>query len=661
MNEFRKRAPLLAAALLAAAAGCAAPETRPRTSQTFPPSAPPKAPVERPAPPKAPPEAAPAPPVKAVDIAGHFRRGDYRKVVEEFDILLQRYPSHLKGADDLYYLGMSHYYLEEDDYALKSFLEFQYRFPGDPRAGKMLLVTAKVFRRMDRLDRALDTLRQAVHLSRDPEVRRLAREEKADILAGEGKYLQGLTVLDEAYGEAGPADRAHLIIRIEQLLDLMPVETIAQSVIAGDYHFPADLAEEVYTRRRIVPVPVEEPPPEKRAVPWQEMPLGRRADPMPPPEEDVRPVRKVGLLVPASGRLEPFGARVRRGVALALETHGAPPFPYRVEVVEIDEEEDLEGLAPLLSDENLEVLIGPLTSSTVERIVLAAEENGLAVFSPTASSSRLAGISPNFFRNCLTLEEYGAGLARFGVEVLGVRTFVVLVPDDSYGHRYAEIFGGELEKLGGSVLAVESYDDELTDYAKPIGTLKKAIGMPDPLPEPVKGREAEFEPYVMPFDGIFLPGSAEEVGLIVPQLSFHDIDVRQLAVLGVNGLNTPVFPERGEDFAEGAFFIDSFFAGGPDPAVQSFVTRYREVYGEEPGTFVAQAYDAATLIIGLMGQGVAGRGAMLAALGSVADFPGVTGPTTLYPGGYVVRPPRFGTVFKRHLISVGRWESGELP
>jgi TolA-binding protein len=161
MKEFRKRAPLLAAILLAAAAGCAAPEPRPRTSQTFPPPAPKKAPVERPAPlpapPEARPEAAPVPPAAAGDIAGHFRKGDYRQVVEEFEMLLQRYPSHLKGADDLYYLGMSHYYLEEDDYALKSFLEFQYRFPGDPRAGKLLLVTAKVFRRMDRNDRALDT------------------------------------------------------------------------------------------------------------------------------------------------------------------------------------------------------------------------------------------------------------------------------------------------------------------------------------------------------------------------------------------------------------------------------------------------------------------------------------------------------------------------
>ena len=97
------------------------------------------------------------------------------------------------------------------------------------------------------------------------------------------------------------------------------------------------------------------------------------------------------------------------------------------------------------------------------------------------------------------------------------------------------------------------------------------------------------------------------------------------------------------------------------PNVQTFVRRYREAWGEEPGTFAAQAYDAASMVVELMRAGVRGRGAMLSALGGVSDFPGVTGPTTLYPGGYLYRPPRFGTVFRGHLVSVGVAGEGDLP
>jgi ABC-type branched-subunit amino acid transport system substrate-binding protein len=370
-------------------------------------------------------------------------------------------------------------------------------------------------------------------------------------------------------------------------------------------------------------------------------------------EDDRRPRIRIGVMVPASGRLETFGREVRQGAALALETLAAPPFPFRIEAVPIDERDGdgaLVALKEALAAEDIVVLIGPLASNTVERIMGEAERSSLAVFSPTACSPRLAGGSLNFFRNCLTLEKFGAELAEFAVEVLGVRTFVTFAPDDAYGLRYGEIFQEEVARLGGAVLALESYDRSLTDFAKPIQALKKTIGMPDPLPEPVEGKEEES--YRLPFDGIFLPGYAEQVGLVVPQLAFHEIDVRHLTVLGANGLNSPRFPETGEEFAEGAFFIDGFFAGSPREQVRRFTALYREEYGEDPGTFAVQAYDAVAIVLDQLRRGAVTRKGMLSALEGVHAFPGVAGPTTLHPGGWVEREPFFGMVFKGHLVSV---------
>jgi hypothetical protein len=57
---------------------------------------------------------------------------------------------------------------------------------------------------------------------------------------------------------------------------------------------------------------------------------------------------------------------------------------------------------------------------------------------------------------------------------------------------------------------------------------------------------------------------------------------------------------------------------------------------------------------------------MLSALEGVHAFPGVAGPTTLHPGGWVERDPFFGMVFKGHLVSVsaapreGSGDSGVL-
>jgi branched-chain amino acid transport system substrate-binding protein len=375
------------------------------------------------------------------------------------------------------------------------------------------------------------------------------------------------------------------------------------------------------------------------------------------PDGEPRPLVKIGLLAPSTGRLESYGREVIRGAELLLENESGEGLPFRVEAVRIEEgagsDEELL-LEEAIRTEEILVLIGPLLSSTVERVLPVAERYSLGVISPTASSPRLNGVSPNFFRNCLTLEELGRALADLAVGVLGLKSFVIFTPDDTYGFHYADLFQREVTRRGGEVLALQAYDVELTDFAKPIKALKKKAGVPD-LPEEKnvrKGAAGVGEEYELPFEAVFLPGSAEEAGLILPQFSFHDMDVRRLAVFGGSGLNTPRFPEVGEEFAEGAIFTDGFFAGSPRPEIQLFVQRYRRKYGEDPGTFAAQAYDAAAIVLEALRAGADTRENMLSALADLKEFPGVAGKTTLIPGGLLERDPFFGTVARGHLVSL---------
>jgi ABC-type branched-subunit amino acid transport system substrate-binding protein len=184
----------------------------------------------------------------------------------------------------------------------------------------------------------------------------------------------------------------------------------------------------------------------------------------------------------------------------------------------------------------------------------------------------------------------------------------------------------------------------LTDFSKPIRAFKKEAGIGRAHTE--NGRT------YLPFEALFLPGYAEQVGLIVPQLVFHDIDTKRLTILGGSELNTPRFPEIGERYADGVFFADGFFAGNPRLEVQRFVALFRRVYGEDPGTFAAQAYDAAAIVADILRRGEDTREGLLRALGEVIAFQGVTGSTSLVPGGYSGKRPFFGTVEKGRLIAV---------
>ena len=170
-------------------------------------------------------------------------------MVDEFDALRRNSPTYVKGSDELYYLGMAAFNLHRNNLALRALLEFQHRFAHDIRNPEVILATVKVYRRLGRDDLALDLLRQIAYLTVKSDLLLRAREERADILAGRGEYLESLSVLDEAYRKAGPGEREQLLTRIRELLAVMPQDMIRRSVFSGDYAFPREEARIIYQKR----------------------------------------------------------------------------------------------------------------------------------------------------------------------------------------------------------------------------------------------------------------------------------------------------------------------------------------------------------------------------------------------------------------------------
>ena len=68
-------------------------------------------------------------------------------------------------------------------------------------------------------------------------------------------------------------------------------------------------------------------------------------------------------------------------------------------------------------------------------------------------------------------------------------------------------------------------------------------------------------------------------------------------ILGADGLCNVALIEIGEEAVEGTYATSGFYPDDPTPAVQNFVTAYKEKHGEDPDMFAAQAYDAARIVI----------------------------------------------------------------
>ncbi len=124
------------------------------------------------------------------------------------------------------------------------------------------------------------------------------------------------------------------------------------------------------------------------------------------------------------------------------------------------------------------------------------------------------------------------------------------------------------------------------------------------------------------------------MSLIAGQIRFY---AAKVGLLGTNGMDTPELFSIDARAVEEAIFADSFFADSPDPAVRNFVERYRKHFQQPPTAFAAQAYEATRLVLdGILKGATTGR-ALRESIKNVKNAPGLIGPLTMNPAGYLER------------------------
>ena len=128
-------------------------------------------------------------------------------------------------------------------------------------------------------------------------------------------------------------------------------------------------------------------------------------------------------------------------------------------------------------------------------------------------------------------------------------------------------------------------------------------------------------PNPLGLQAVYLPASAEDVALAVPDMQFFDLDI---PLLGSDQWDRP---ELSDHLAEldGAVFTAAYWADSPDAAVQRFDAAYRRAYAAKPDVLAAQAYDAAGLMASAIFSGVSDRASLRAWLTHVDGYDGAGG------------------------------------
>ncbi|MBP6774541.1 MAG: ABC transporter substrate-binding protein [Gemmatimonadaceae bacterium] len=262
----------------------------------------------------------------------------------------------------------------------------------------------------------------------------------------------------------------------------------------------------------------------------------------------------------------------------------------------------------LREDPSVIAVVGhPESGHTIEAVPVYADaehagRNAVVAISPTASSPRLSGISPWFFRVAPSDNEAARYVARWVLDSLKSRRAAVIYRNDSYGRDWSTTFADSFIKAGASVVSRDPYLAGMTEwdaYAQLLARLKP--------------------------DVLLFPGDADDAVELLRALREAKVSLTFIGGDGTEGM-------RDTDVAAGAHYV-AFFQ--PDHVSsddgKTFVRKYTEKFSREPDMFAAMSYDAAWVIGKTVSRGATTRASLRKALEQLGSkgspsVDGVAGP-----------------------------------
>ena len=398
----------------------------------------------------------------------------------------------------------------------------------------------------------------------------------------------------------------------------------------------------------------------------------------------VGAVGTLGVVLPLSGQFGRFGEESLQGVMLAAGIYDAerpPEGRAAVRVLIRDSagrpERAAQAVRDLAREEGVAAIVGPLLSGECEAAAAAAEEEGIPLLALTARQE-VARDRSHVFRIRTEPVEETETLVEHAMGDLGARRFAILYPRDRYGRGLRRLFWDAVERRGGEVVGVASYDPEATDFGDSIRQLvgytlltdaeKKAIKEREKLMTrarrmpPEKARELRDEaleitgpngaplPPIVDFDAIFIPESHEKVVLIAPQLAYHE--ATGVHLLGPNGWYSEDLVPLAREHVEGAHFTAHFYPESELPFVRDFAGRYEATFDTVPDALAAQAYDAANLVLKELARGRSERDDVRDGVLRTRGYPGVSGVLSMRPDGNATKRPYLLGVEKGRIIQL---------
>src|SRR5258705_918876 len=329
---------------------------------------------------------------------------------------------------------------------------------------------------------------------------------------------------------------------------------------------------------------------------------------------------RIGVFMSLPGSTANFGISSTNGIKMAAEEVNSAGGinGKQVEILVQDDRSDASEAATIVTkfvtQDQVHAIIGEVASSRSIAAAPIAQNAKIPMLTPSSTNPEVTKKGNFIFRSCFIDPVQGAAIAQFAARTLGAKRAAIMVDrKNDYSTGLESVITATFKKMGGQMVAVQSYQEGDQDFNAQLTSLKGA------------------SPEV-----IFVPGYYNDVGLIAKQARDKGIKV---PLLGGDGWDSVQLYAIGGTALNGSYFSNHYSPFDTDPKVQKFVNDYKAHYGTVPDALAATAYDAALIMFDAIKRANSLDGtAIRDALAATKDFPGVTGNVTFNENRDAVKP-----------------------
>lgn len=344
---------------------------------------------------------------------------------------------------------------------------------------------------------------------------------------------------------------------------------------------------------------------------------------------------KIGLLAPLSGAYSEYGRNLVDGAGLAFEdfSMGGKKIELIIKDTEGSPVRAVQMTRELVNEKPM-AIIGPLRSETAVGAATAASFSGVPMILPTSSERDLALLGDNVFQLSPPAEEMAKAVAEYAVAKLGLKEFGIISPSDIASRQVTAAFADKVYELGGQVVAITFYEIGQTDFAQQIKPLRDAllikteellaVGQADSnlYYDTLNQKWLDQKNWRVYLDGLFLPGYAEELVMLVPQIRYNVITTRYF---GLYGWDSQTLIDRIGDYIDGAVFAADFHLDENEQTWRKFSRRFESEFKRKPDRIAGLAYDAASIIKEAIEHGKEDPQGILDYINTIGNHDGVVG------------------------------------